>query len=142
SFAVQRWRWPAAIPESGIVVGEAGAALDLQRWAASHTSRMVAAGGAEYFAALVAAAGHKAAKSRPQTQTPEHGEIQLFICGSASETTCSFAREAQAKGVPVFSLPESVGKGGTLSSEQTDALVTQVATALVSNKRAILNVVL
>src|SRR5205807_4603019 len=64
SFRVQLLRWPAAMPESGIVIGEAGAPLDLQRWAASHTSRMVAAGGAEYFAALVAAAGHKAAKSR------------------------------------------------------------------------------
>ncbi len=130
SFRVQLLRWPAAMPESGIVIGEAGAPLDLQRWAASHTSRMVAAGGAEYFAALVAAAGHKAAKSRSQPDMAEHGEIQLFICGSASETTCSFAREAQAKGVPVFSLPESVGRGSRLSSEETDALVTQAARLL------------
>src|ERR1051325_2475639 len=60
SYRVQLLKWPAAIPESGIAVGEEGAALDLQRWAASHNARTLAAGGAEFFASLLAAGGCKA----------------------------------------------------------------------------------
>jgi len=140
AFRVQMLRWPASVPESGIVVGEAGAPLDLQRWAATHTSRMVAAGGAEYFASLLAAAGHKAAKPKADAGAAQSDEVQLFICGSASETSCAFTREAQAKGTPLVSLPESVGKEGAVSSEQSDDLLERLSTALKLNRRAILNV--
>ena len=140
AFRLQMLKWPAAIPESGIVIGEAGAPLDLQRWAASQTSRMVSAGGAEYFATLLAAAGHKAAKPKADASATQSEEIQLFICGSASETSCAFAQEEQTKGTPVVSLPESAGKGGLVSPEQVDELQKQLSAALNSNKRAILNV--
>jgi uncharacterized protein YgbK (DUF1537 family) len=140
SFAVRLIRWPAVIPESGIVVGEAAAPLDLQRWAASQNAKMVAAGGAEYFAALLAAAGHKAAKNRNASDGARRDENQLFICGSASETSCAFAREAQAKGSPVLSLPESLAKEAPLPEEQVADLSAKVSNAVKTNKRAILNV--
>jgi uncharacterized protein YgbK (DUF1537 family) len=140
SFRVQMLRWPAAIPESGIIVGEASAPLDLQRWAAGHHAQMLSAGGAEYFASLLAAAGHKAASPRTQAVSTEADEVQLFICGSASETSCTFTREAQAKGTSLFSLPASLAKGGSVPSQEVDSLVAQISSALSSRRRAILNV--
>jgi uncharacterized protein YgbK (DUF1537 family) len=133
-------RWPAAVPESGIAVGEAGAPLDLQRWAASQNAKMAAAGGAEYFAALLAAAGHKAAKNRGAAEPARRDENQLFICGSASETSCAFAREAEAKGSPLLSLPESLAQNRTLGDGEVNELSAKVSTAVKTHKRAILNV--
>jgi uncharacterized protein YgbK (DUF1537 family) len=140
SFRVQLIRWPAAIPESGIVVGEAGTPLDLQRWAASQNAKMVAAGGAEYFAALLAAAGHKAARNRSASESERRDEKQLFVCGSASESSCAFARDAQAKGSPVISLPQTLAQNIALEQEQISALSTKVSDALKTHQRAILNV--
>jgi uncharacterized protein YgbK (DUF1537 family) len=66
--------------------------------------------------------------------------VQLFICGSASETSCEFTQNARAKGTPVFSLPESLAKNGAGTPEQLDSVVTQLYAALDSHRRAILNV--
>jgi uncharacterized protein YgbK (DUF1537 family) len=140
SFRIQVLKWPAAIPETGIVIGEAGAALDLQRWARSYTSRMLSAGGAEFFSSLLAASGHNAAASRKEMPGSRTTESELFICGSASETSCAFASEAKSRGTSVFSLPESLTKGGSLSEEQLEGLTEGVLGALESKKRAILNV--
>jgi uncharacterized protein YgbK (DUF1537 family) len=140
SFPIRLIKWPAGFPDSGIVVGEAGAPLDLQRWAASQNAKMVAAGGAEYFAALQAAAGYKAAKARNPAEPARRDETQLFICGSASETSCAFAREAQAKGGLVLSLPESLAQHASLANDQVDELSAKVSAAVKTHKRAILNV--
>jgi uncharacterized protein YgbK (DUF1537 family) len=139
SFNVQVIRWPTPIPESGIVVGEAGAQLDLQRWAASHNAKMVAAGGAEYFATLLAAGGHKAAGGSAKTEGSRE-ETQLFVCGSASESACAFARDAQAQGSPVVSLPDSLASGGALGEDQVNEVTAKVSEALKLKRRAILNI--
>jgi uncharacterized protein YgbK (DUF1537 family) len=140
SFPIRLIQWPASVPEAGIAVGEAGAPPDLQRWAASQNARMVAAGGAEYFAALLAASGYKAAKTRSAGEPARRDENQLFICGSASETSCTFAREAQARGGSVLSLPESLAQKTSLDENEVNDLSAKLATAVKTHRRAILNV--
>jgi uncharacterized protein YgbK (DUF1537 family) len=129
----------AKLPASGIVIGEASAPADLQRWASVRNPRTLAGGGAEYFAALLAAEGHKAANP-PESQPASAPQPELFICGSASESSCAFASEAQARGTPVISLPETLAQNGDWPAEALEAVITKVKENLRIQSRVILNV--
>ena len=139
SFSVSLARLSETLAPKNIVLGEAASPADLQRWAARHDPDILAAGGAEYFAALLAAKGHKAARALANGAAAATHVPELFICGSASTSTCDFAAEAKKSGTPVFSLPAELGRR-EFSRESLEAHADQVRSGLRRAGRAIINI--
>ena len=137
-----------ALPESGIVVGEAATAADLAEWATHRNEHTLAAGGAEFFGALLAATGltpEPIEPAGPKSRQPAAsgdgtagGAGYLFVCGSASEATRQFVFRCRQAGVPVFSLPAKLAKGGVLEESELDSMAREPARALDTDGRAIL----
>jgi uncharacterized protein YgbK (DUF1537 family) len=130
----------AGLPPRGIVVGEAASPGDLQRWAARGEPDTLSAGGAEYFSALLAAKGHKAAGGVSNGVPAVPVAPELFICGSASESTCDFATDARNNGTPVFSLPAELGGTEESSRQRLERHAEEVMKALRNAQRVIINV--
>ena len=129
---------------SGIVLGEAETPEDLRQWAACGISKALLAGGAEFFAALLAATGHAVAGSAADAEAGAHpgraGGGELFVCGSTSLSSREFVRAARERGGPVVSLPDELGRGGDFTDEACGALARQAVAALRTHKRVVLNV--
>jgi uncharacterized protein YgbK (DUF1537 family) len=140
SFSVTVSPLPGTLAPKSIVLGEAASPTDLQRWAARQESDTLAAGGAEYFAAILAAKGHKAARGVSNGAPASEVVPELFICGSASASTCDFAAEAKKRGTPVFSLPANLGETEKVSPESLRAQAEEVAAALRNRHRVIINI--
>ncbi len=97
-----------ALPSHGIVVGQVESVNDLRTWASRQSNAMLVAGGAEFFAALLAAAGHKPGRVAPVATKPALvNEREVFVCGSTSESSREFIRSARESGTQVFSLPQA-----------------------------------
>jgi uncharacterized protein YgbK (DUF1537 family) len=128
------------LPEAGIVVGEAASADDLREWAQRVEQRILPAGAAEFFGALLTA-------SKPMSTNPPRADLanmtasgQLFVCGSTSESSRKFVEEAQRNGAVVFSLPENLGAGGDFSQDELRAIAGRAMAALAQRRRVILNI--
>ncbi|HVM60775.1 MAG TPA: four-carbon acid sugar kinase family protein [Verrucomicrobiae bacterium] len=130
-----------SFPDVGIIGGEAGSPSDLRQWADKRSSEILVAGGAEFFAALLAAevGSHRTCcngASAKRRSSPR----ELFVCGTASRSSREFVTSARARGTPVFSLPRELAKGGRLSAAEAEAIGQRVIAALGSHSRVILNV--
>jgi uncharacterized protein YgbK (DUF1537 family) len=123
---------------AGITVAEVASVDDLPRWAGRRTADVLAAGGAEFFGALLAATGLVVDKPKRSHDTPSGPEF--FVCGSTSESSREFVRAARERGAPVFSLPPEVAEGAQFTSQMAAAIAPPVAAALRTNPRVILNV--
>ena len=138
--AIQVGRVDDSLPAEGIVVGEAGSSADLQQWAAVWKCNQLPAGGAEFFAALLARAGHKpvAAHTR-QTPAPGAGP-HLFVCGTMSESSRESIRAARKCGTPVFSLPRELARGGRMTRAAAEALSREAVAELRRNSVVVLHI--
>jgi uncharacterized protein YgbK (DUF1537 family) len=140
SVPISVGRLQDALPVSGIVVGEAATSGDLQQWAARRSSGILAAGGAEFFGALLAAAGHGVSSSRAVTAGASQRGIEVFVCGSTSKSCREFVNENRERGRPVFSLPEELAPGGGFPAATCQAIAQSAVAALRSQRRVILNI--
>lgn len=129
-----------AWPHSGILVGEAVAAADLEGWARHRTAKLLPAGAAEFFGALLAAAGLKPSRTQTANGPAEATKGALFVCGTPSDSAREFVRAAREHGTPVFSLPPQVAEGDCLSSAIANDIAHNAAVALRAKGRAILNI--
>jgi len=130
-------------PECGIVVGEAATSEDLQRWAARRVEGTLLAGGAEFFAALLASEGPGDTQHRVSHELGANAtatDRELFVCGSTSPTAEQFVNRARDRGTPVFSLPDELARGGAFSAPAAETLAQSAAAALQAHRRVILNV--
>ena len=125
----------AALPASGIALAEAATAGEVRHWAARRTAGLLPAGGAEYFAALLAATGHTAAVRGKKSAVARKGR-ELFVSGSASESARQFVEANRRRGVPVFGLPA----GAALTPAFIRNRVREISAAFRSQLRIILNV--
>lgn len=124
-----------SLPSAGIVVGEAGSPADVQRWAAAWTDNQLPAGGAEFFSALLARAGHKPVATRArQTTRPEAGP-HLFVCGTGSDTAREFIRAALQLRKPVYSLP----RGARMTVAAANSVAREAIAALRRHRGVILH---
>jgi uncharacterized protein YgbK (DUF1537 family) len=121
------------LPPRGIVVGEVASAEGLRAWAGSRNGNWLMAGGAEFFGSLL-----KPGKACPEASLPPGRE--LFVCGSASETTRKFVTSQVKRGVPVFSLPAETATTGAPSPAAVTALASEVIAALEAQPRVILQI--
>lgn len=98
------------VARHGVTVGDAGSQKDLARWAAKVNEGTLAAGGGEFFAALLADQGLV-----PRPGLPVRAEVkaggQLFIAGSRSETCLRFVAASRSRDWPVFSMPTELQSG-------------------------------
>jgi uncharacterized protein YgbK (DUF1537 family) len=129
------------LPDRGITLCEAVSRDDLADWARRSDLHRLHAGGAEFFAAFLAARGlsRKAHSDRSQVQTPDRSK-ELFVCGSTSEATRAFVEAARMHNTPVFGLPVELAQGSTFSSAAAGALAQRVLEAFERCARVILHV--
>ncbi len=94
--------------ETGIVVAQARTLADLAQWAEILDRDTLAAGGADFFRAVLEKhmpADPGAARASPE---PRKG-AKLFVCGSRSEASRQAVDEAFRLRIPVCPMPESNG---------------------------------
>lgn len=123
---------------SGIVVGEVESTGDLQYWATRRHSDALMAGGSEFFDVLLGAERVQRTEGIPARPIDDRTGGELVICGSASETTVAFVREARERDIPVFSLPDDLAQGGGPGPEVEMASTQQILPVLKSRGRVIL----
>jgi len=104
-----------ALPERGIVVGEADCAEHLTAWAAIGVGQgVLAAGASEFFGAYLEALDHPAMQRSAEVRLEDSRD--LFVCGSTSAGSRRFCRQSEARGVPVLRLPDRLLQSpGTVS---------------------------
>lgn len=137
------------LPDSGIVAGEVASSDDVRKWAVRWNDNWLAAGGAEFFSAMLQARDSE----RRVTRAPESADAgsfrtrltrssgkELFVCGSASESAREFVETSRERGVPVISLPDKLAHHREFSSKAVLALAETAAAAFGSHRRVILSV--
>lgn len=96
-----------ALPETGIVVGEATQNADLQAWAARMDNTTLIAGASGFFTAMLdkMLAGKPAAKS---VIKPERLPFSLFVCGTTFSNSRNTIKAIKAAGGPVCYMPDEI----------------------------------
>jgi D-threonate/D-erythronate kinase len=95
----------APLPAGGVVVGEATTADDLARWAGCVDATTVAAGGSEFFGALLA---HRGITPCIPAMEPPLGAPLLVVSGTTTPTSRAVLGRLCAAGVPVIPVPETL----------------------------------
>lgn len=113
--------------ETGIVVAETRTAADLAQWAGCVDEQTLAAGGADFFQALVDRR-LSSRKTRPQEALSPLEGPRWFVCGSASEASHRALAGASGLGTPVCPMPEAMCR----DPQCDEALIAQWADAVVS----------
>ncbi len=111
------------LPPSGIVVAEAASPADLAQWAACVDASTLPAGAADFFTAVLRAAGFPPAEpARPTApagggeERPPIGGLTLMVCGSAAAWASGRREECAKAGIPVVPLADL--PAADLSDEQ------------------------
>jgi len=140
SAAIHVCRADESLPPAGIIVGEAASADDLQRWASRRAESTLLAGGADFFAARLTAAGFQAADRSEDSPPAASSDKKLFVSGSTSEACHEFVTRSREQGVPVFSLPPEVAQGRGFAATVRQQLADQIVAALRAKPGAILSI--
>jgi len=123
------------IPATGLIIGQAETADDLRSWASRCDSSTLAAGGAEFFGALLAVRSQKVGSPRAALPVWRSDEKQLFVCGSASASCKQFIHDMRITGFPVLSV-----QAHRESSSDPNHLATEIGTLFQSSPRVVLAV--
>jgi D-threonate/D-erythronate kinase len=118
----------ASLPVRGIVIGEAASASDLQQWATRRSPEMLCAGGAEFFSALLSQIG-ASARANVKVNVPRPG-LKLFVSGTLSGSSRQFIAQAATSGIPVFTLPQELARGGDFDAAKLEPLAQRALSAL------------
>ncbi|MDA1275333.1 MAG: hypothetical protein O2960_14995 [Verrucomicrobia bacterium] len=119
------------IPDEGIIIGEVSNRKELHAWAARLDETTLPAGAAEFFAVILETRGFQpiAFGGKGDVRSPDGKESgfrsagstedfrELFVCGSASESTERFLKDARARGVAVLSMPRKLAESGSKIDE-------------------------
>jgi uncharacterized protein YgbK (DUF1537 family) len=104
-------RHPTSGPlPAGIVVGEAARPADVRRWARRVDAGTVAAGGADFFAALLRQHGFRPPRSARHSVSCVAGTT-LFVSGSLAESSLNFLAGCAAREWPVLMMPYELFAG-------------------------------
>jgi len=126
------------LPDTGIILCEAASSHAVRHWAARQPADALAAGGAEFFGALLEEIGGSARK--PILLEPPTSRGELFVCGSASRATRQFVTAERRRGTPVFSLPNELAWGANLTPAATAAVSQRIMAASRTLPRVIIHV--
>ena len=98
----------SALPQEGIVVGDASDAADLTGWAKELDSTTLPAGGAEFLAAILAAQSNNANKKKAHCLDFSDFEKTLFVSGSSSSYGRQFSQLLEKNLIPVHRAPRKL----------------------------------
>ena len=96
-----------ASDKTGICVADVTDLEDLEHWAACVDDNTLAAGGADFLAALLINRLADTEHRKSLTMEPITGQT-LFVCGSTSESARAAVRAAEDQGIPVCRMPDSL----------------------------------
>jgi uncharacterized protein YgbK (DUF1537 family) len=96
----------AALPATGIIVGEATQTADLQAWAERVDNKTLIAGAAGFFTAMLdkLLAGRK--KEGADNKQFERLPLSLFVCGTTFANSRNAIKSIKAAGGPVCYMPD------------------------------------
>ncbi|HEX4795149.1 MAG TPA: four-carbon acid sugar kinase family protein [Humisphaera sp.] len=114
-------------PGEGIMVPDVESEADLMLRASECNSSTLAAGGVEFFIALLRCKAMKQIAISPQPRLALKAQRSLFICGSAQAWSHGRAEECRQRDVPVHAMPEEILSA---SSDASDRSVHQWADAI------------
>jgi uncharacterized protein YgbK (DUF1537 family) len=144
AFAVTVNRLAEQMPASGIVLGEVSTSADVHEWVRRRSAQMLAAGGAEFFGALLNVLDLAPNMSAPSTDVRSRRSSgimrELFVCGSTSEYTRQFVSEGDRNGVPVYSLLPSSSKHFSFSPLAVECIAQEAILEFRSHPRVILEI--
>jgi uncharacterized protein YgbK (DUF1537 family) len=123
------------MPAAGLILGQTESAEDLRAWASRCDNSTLAAGGAEFFGALLVARGHTDSSPPTIPTASRSGEKQLFVCGSASASCEQFVSDMRRAGCPVFSLLPGEG-----TSSERSRLADEIISSLQLSPRVVLTI--
>ena len=124
----------------GIVIGEAALSQEVLEWAAMfEPEEMLAAGGSEFFSALLSRQKPTAgiAVKNPPSSPPGR---ELFVCGASTVSSRKFVSAARRSKQPVFTLPVELIWGAEFTPATVAAVTRRVVAAFESHSRVILAV--
>lgn len=117
----------AALPEAGVIVGEAESGEHLRTWAGALDERTLAVGAAAFFTAVL---GQRL--GAPPPASPRQGDAAsapaLAVSGSASTASRQFAEECDRRGRAVLRLP--VGIAGSAVEQEAARWAQSAADAI------------
>ena len=125
------------LPEQGIAVGQAASEDDLRTLAGQVDEQTLAAGGAEFFAAVLAARGHALANP---PQPPRQEGAMLVVCGSAPPYALKTIEQARAHGVAVLPIPQEVPAAQPASPAAMQTWADEAADALARSGAAVVSI--
>ena len=168
TFPVQVGKLTEPLADSGVIICESTSSHDVQSWVERARPEMLLAGGAEFFAALLAArttpsprpreeragvrrstisklnaplpaqAGRGSRQLKDGSTSAYNASLELFVCGTTSKSSQKFIRAARQAGTPVFSLPPELALGVMFTGTKLKALREQVWQAFQKHPRVIL----
>jgi D-threonate/D-erythronate kinase len=138
-FLIRLANGDRALVDGTIIVGDAATPQDVRDWAAHREAGMLAAGGSEFFSALLDTEHFPAPAGEVVLPQPAPGR-ELFVCGAFTESVRKFVNAARRRKTPVFSLPQELRWGVELSAPVAETITRRVTAAFDSHTRVILNV--
>jgi uncharacterized protein YgbK (DUF1537 family) len=139
-------RLPVAVSDAsrrqlseGIIVGNAQSAPDLDRWARRIGGDTWAAGGGDFFTALLAQDGHALCATK-QRRTPPRFQKTLFVCGSRAASSLRFVATRRRRGWPVFSLPPELLARRGPSAVKPNAWARKIALGFSGHSQVVMTV--
>lgn len=110
------------LPGAGIIVAEACAQEDVACWAERVDGSTLAAGGADFFTALLALQEPDRGKSPIVDDEAPSGRRTLFLCGSATACGQSRREECSKYGIPLVIAPQTPSDSEASSQSAQQAI--------------------
>jgi uncharacterized protein YgbK (DUF1537 family) len=123
----------------GITVGDAESSEDVSRWAARMDATTLAAGGGEFFGAMLAR-DHKPFAGRRHSQASAAGDRTLFVSGSLAMSSLRFVRSSEQRGWPVYAVPEELLKARGVTVDAGEDWAQQISRGLSQHPKVIMTV--
>jgi uncharacterized protein YgbK (DUF1537 family) len=137
SWPIHLLRTGDRLPPRGILVGQAAEPAEVTGWAEKLNGSTVPAGAADFFHAFLAEIGWRQIEEpRPEREPGRYGPA-LFVCGSISDQTRSFCRQAEQRGWPVLRMPDGLYYGGADIDLATEVWAAAACAALGQHGRAV-----
>jgi uncharacterized protein YgbK (DUF1537 family) len=132
-------RRPQHVGAHSITVGDGASKGDLSAWARKLDARTIAAGAAEFFAAVLETKGFQA-KAQVSAVPRPAGSKELFVCTSPSAYSRKAVEQARNGGVAVCEMPPQLFESDELVLELLQRWTDETVVALSRQQRAIVTI--
>jgi D-threonate/D-erythronate kinase len=125
-----------ALPETGVIIGEAQSSADLTAWAHRLDRQTLAAGAAGFFSAVLEPLAFSPA-ARPAATLKHFGQPALYVCGSSFRKSQEVVLTEKSRGGPVSYMPSALFRGREALEEQYEGWCEEIFSFLTTRGKAI-----